>query len=647
MTVSVWTAIARCIQAPSAIIDRTGRIRKGIAMKRLFVVFAAVFALCAMLLAGCGSSQAGSSQSSQSAGSVQQGYIDAELALFASAEGAPDKVPVRFYNETPNVPYIGLARYMSLVFGDEAKVEVADGVATVTSTDGGKAVVNDAKDTLASDSWSKFHNYLEPMQQGKRQGYVDYATPFCRVESLDYEQQTELLTFDFSKYGIDLRVDADDAYLPLATVSDLMADVAFDNLAYNGRELCLLDNYEVEPQKLDPAWYEPVAADEPRAQDMVDYSYGELCFVMDNIYSCSGKGILDEEIPAKGLDATLSEKDEVTQRVRELLKSTDKAEYLAGLSFLGKYVQNGHTSFTDRALVDALGKSLSERITAISDELGAAFNGKDYAKKLDEFTPVQQDAAGDTRSQIWPDGASYHEQGDTAVISIDGFMAFDRAGWEAFYAGKGARPDGSSEPDVIGTLLVGLEKAKSNPAIRNVVIDASANGGGSNDLCITAVALLTGKSTAPVRDLATGLRYTIVYDIDSLFNGSFDAAAAASGYDFNYAVLTSCSSFSCGNYFPSLLRDAGVPVIGEISGGGTDMVMRMATPDGQCLLMTDGFAEMTDAQGNQIEKGVPVDVELVTVKPDGTKDYSAFYDIGRLSEIMNGLYSEKALPAAA
>ena len=620
----------------------------------------ASFALAFMLLAGCAATQDGASQNASSQGADvaassaasstaigQASFSETELDLFTSAEGAPDKVAVRFYDESPNVPYIGLARYMSLVFGDEAKVEIADGVATITSTDGGIAVVDDAADTLTSDSWSTFHNYLEPMQQGKRQGYLDFATPFCRISSLDYEEQTQPLTFDFSKYGIDLHVGADDAYLPLATTSDLMADIAYNNLACNGRELCLLNGFNVKPEALDSTWYEPIGADAPRAQDMADYTYGELCFVFDTLYSCSGKGILDEDIAAKGLDAALAEKDELTQRVRELLKSTDKAEYLAGLSALGQYVVNGHTNLNDTTLASALDQGVSERKASIDEELSAAFSKKDYADMLNAIRAVQLNRAAIQRTFAWPDQASYHEQGDTAVISIDSFMDYDRAGWEAYYAGWGALPDGAGAPDLIGTLLTGLKRAKSNPAIRNVVIDVSANGGGSNDLCAMAAAILTGRPTTPVRDLATGLRYTIGYNVDTLFDGSFNAGASASEYDFNYAVLTSCGSFSCGNFFPSLMRDAGIPVIGEVSGGGTDMIMRWVTPDGQCFLMTDGFAEMTDAEGNQIENGVPVSVELVTVADDGKKDYSAFYDIARLSEVMNGLYPDQALPAAA
>ena len=260
----------------------------------------------------------------------------------------------------------------------------------------------------------------------------------------------------------------------------------------------------------------------------------------------------------------------------------------------------------------------------------------------------QAKEAQQQRDQIWTDGETYHEQGDTAVISLDSYFRFDEEGWTAYLAGTGERPDGKAVEDTIGTLLSGLERAKANPEIKNVVLDLSANGGGSSDLLATSLAIILGKAEIPMRDLNSGQRYTIVYDVDTLFDGSFDTAALAKEYDFNYAVLTSCSSFSCGNAFPSILHDAGIPVLGETSGGGTDMVCRFVTPEGLCLAMTDGFAEMTDAEGNQIENGTTPDVELVKTNDGGTKDYSDLYDIAKLSEAVNSFYAgEKALPEAA
>ena len=618
----------------------------GIVMRKTFAVVVYVI-LAVALLTGCSSSQGLStpgapSRDTDSLQTLQSDYRDVELRLFTSVGNAPDTVTVRFYEEMPDVPYIGLAHYMALVFGDQAKVEVRGNVATITSTDGGVAVIDGAADTFVTGSWSLFHNYLKPMQQGKMQGFIDYATPFCRISSLDYEKQGEPLVFDFSKYGIDLHVDTDDAYFPLATASVLMADAGFNNLACNGRVLCLITGLNSDPRELDPAWYEPVFADEPRPQDLVDFTYNELCFVIDNIYSCNGKSILSEDIAAAGLDAALAGKDGVTQRVRELIRSTDKAEFFAGMCVLSKYLYNGHTLVMDLNMSeDTLGPELYNRISAIENELDESFvRNKDYIQKLDVITLVSLNEAKAQRSRIWSDGSSYHEQGDTAVISLDSFYDYDREGWDAYYAGTGERPDGSEVPDIVGTLASGLGKAGSNPRIKYVVIDDSANNGGSNDLCATVATIITGRSKTPLRDVATGQRYTITYDIDTLFDGSFDFSAAASVYDFKYAVLTSCSSWSAGNYLPSLLRDAGIPVIGETSSGGTDMVAQMIGPDGQFLVISNGCYQMTDAEGNNIENGVPVDVELVVVDADGKKDYSAFYDIGRLSEVMHGLYSE-------
>lgn len=615
-------------------------------MRKRIIALAALFAVALALLPGC----KGAQQDTSPKGTKGDGYTTYELTLSSSDKSAPKTAAVRFYDELPSVPYIGLAQYMALVLGDEAKVDVTGGVASITSTDGGVAIVDDEANTLSSDSWATFHNYLKPMQEGKVAGFIDFGTPFCRISSLDYEKQAKPVTYDLARYDIDLHVDKDDAYLPLAVASSLMATVAIDSLAYNGRELCLIHGYYDTPQGANPDWYVPLVEDVPRAQDMVDFSYASLCFSIDMLYSCSGKGILDQDIAAKGLDAALSEKDDLTQRVRGLLKSTDKADYYAGLETLGYYLLNMHTSLIDTALLQSAeekSEELSQRWQTRAKELSDALVQKEYLQTIQDVLAIMDEGPQKARSAAWGDDDSYHEQGDTAVITINSFMDYDYDGWDDFYAGKGDRPNGVETADLIGTLLSGLERAQANPAIKNVVIDDSTNGGGSNDLCATAVAILTGRTVAPAHDLLSNQRYTINYEIDTLFDGSFDSTAASKAYDFNFAVLTSCNSFSCGSYFPSLMRDAGVPIIGEASGGGTDMETFVTTPDGQCLTMTDAFAEMTDAEGKQFENGVPIYRSLVKTNEDGTKDYSDFYDLAVLSEVVNEYYAQEALPAAA
>ena len=535
-------------------------------MGRKLVVLVACVVLAIAALTACSSTQGSGSSSaassSSAAASKSASYTETDLTLLSSAEGAPAKLTVRFYEDMPSVPYIGLAKYMSLVYGDEAKVEVKDGVATITATDGGVAVIDDAADTLTSDSWDTFHNYIEPMQQGKVQGLIDFGVPFMRIASLDYEKQAAPVVFDFAKYNIDIHVGEDDAYLPVATASDLMSDSGMNNLAYNGEKLALLRGYTEQAGMLDPTWYASMGNGEPRAQDMADFAYNELCFAMDTLYSCSGKGAIDEEVKAKGFDATISSKDDYTKRVQELLKSTDKIEYAMGLELLGYCVYNGHVGMVDgmfQGTAVAQNEKLTKQMEQIRTEIWPLVEQLGYSQYMMQTAERQAKQAQQQRDQIWTDGAAYHEQGDTAVISIDSYFTYDAEGWTAYLAGTGERPNGTTTPDTVGTLLAGLERAKANPEIKNVVLDLSANGGGSTDQLATTLAIVLGEAKLPMRDLASGQRYTITYDVDTLFDGSFDTAALAKQYDFNYAVLTSGSSFSCGNTFPSVLHDAAFP----------------------------------------------------------------------------------------
>ena len=439
-------------------------------MKRRLVALVACVVLAIAALTACSTTQGSdASNSSSAAASKSASYTETDLSLLSSVEGAPSTLTVRFYEDMPSVPYIGFAKYMSLVYGDEAKVEVKDGVATITATDGGVAVVDDAADMLSSDSWGTFHNYIEPMQQGKVQGLIDFGAPFMRIASLDYEKQAAPVVFDFAKYNIDIHVGEDDAYLPIATASDLMSDTGMNNLAYNGEKLALLHGLTGQAVMLDPAWYTLMGNGEPRAQDMTDFAYNELCFAMDTLYSCSGKGAIDEDVKAKGFDATMSSKDDFTKRVQELLKSTDKIEYAMGLELLGYCVYNGHVGLVDgtfQGTAVAQNEELAKQMEQIRTEVWPLVEQLGYTQYMMQAAERQAKQAQQQRDQIWTDGETYHEQGDTAVISIDSYFRYDEEGWTAYLAGTGERPDGKTVEDTVGTLLAGLERAKANPKSR-------------------------------------------------------------------------------------------------------------------------------------------------------------------------------------
>ena len=86
-----------------------------------------------------------------------------------------------------------------------------------------------------------------------------------------------------------------------------------------------------------------------------------------------------------------------------------------------------------------------------------------------------------------------------------------------------------------------------------------------------------------------------------------------------------------GSFYTLILSDKGVRILGERSGGGSCSVQSNSTADGWIYAISNNI-HLINAAGEDIDAGVPVSAELVTVGEDGTRDYSAFYDFERIRE---------------
>ena len=90
-------------------------------------------------------------------------------------------------------------------------------------------------------------------------------------------------------------------------------------------------------------------------------------------------------------------------------------------------------------------------------------------------------------------------------------------------------------------------------------------------------------------------------------------------------------NLASGNAMASVLSDRGIHVLGERSGGGSCSVQGNGTAEGWSYTISNNI-HLINAAGEDIDAGVPVRAELVTVSEDGTRDYSAFYDFDRIRE---------------
>ena len=162
-----------------------------------------------------------------------------------------------------------------------------------------------------------------------------------RYRSQELTPASVPVVFSFQKYGIDLRGDDSAVYFPLATINDLYSDLYYHIAGYNGEKVIVVtDNQKSTLAKLEPEQSLRLITAESRSADMADYSYGQLCFVVDHFYGMPGRSPLEQAIRKDGLDKAL-DSAENGATIKKLLKSTDMQEYLFGMDCLQMLLHDG------------------------------------------------------------------------------------------------------------------------------------------------------------------------------------------------------------------------------------------------------------------------------------------------------------------
>jgi hypothetical protein len=565
----------------------------------------------------------------------------------------PDgQVTLRFYDALPDVAYISVADFQSVV--------LPGSVMTVTHTGPGEyllvnaeatATVNVRDDVFVSDGFEAFTNQMGLLQPGMPNVYYD-GMPFVRFKSVTSLPETVTTKLDFGAYGIDLHADGKGAvYFPFATLADMYSDLFYHHAGFNGEKVVANTSVnEVNLAKIEPDYYKPILANTTRPASLAEFNYKELCFAMDHFYGYPGRVQYNDALKTKGLDKVLEEDVSSGKTIKSLLLSDKLTDYMLGMMGLTGLYFDGHTA------LELTGNSLGEQPEKDYPELvaefqkGSASHPEVIMGMLTAVVPMMsmeqdQQAAHTLRPKVYGEGVTYFKKGDTAVCVFDSFNNRNEQAWNDYYAGAGPMPTvGNTEGDDMVIFLDAVKRAAEDPEVKNLVIDITANGGGSLDIVMAMTSLIMDKSYICVDNSLTGQRSIVEYEVDRNFNGTFDAADKFVHYDLNFAVLTSGTSFSCGNLFPSLLKDARLPVMGSTSGGGACAIQAMCTADGFCFQISSFRARLNSLNGESIDPGIiptlpiPVEgsVEVKTADGDVTtvKDYSKYFDIDYLRSLL-------------
>lgn len=496
-----------------------------------------------------------------------------------------DKFKFYYLDEINDVYYVTLDQFAKaftddLIDGITSSNEEANGVATWTLIKNEKVLykmsVDAAKQTISVDSGTE-DDILKPVYNG-RTGLADGAK--LTTEYVAGHPNTTRI-YSFAKYNFDFfEVDGKYAYpmsLLLAETSKVM-DRSFIYISaykqfirYSDYEQLLnnefsMNNSFVNIESYVKGAYETLYKDpnDPGMRIMPEalrvFNKKLFYYIMDNSY-----GIAKEKNIKSMSDYFENFKES------ELFLSADSSVRGGAYNRALLMLNDQHTGYTGSKLfVEGLEGSsalYSQTINADRQNLSAILSAIRSAaiKRYNEAHSVD---LAETDLRVSSDNKF-------AYFSFDSFLTFN-------YYEEGEIPEYNLLQDAFHLWVKRLNEAKAK-GVKNVIIDDSLNGGGYVNIMGKLLALMSknNKSEMFLRCDDNGAieKYTTRCDLNG--DGVCEDNECF-GNDFNFYVVTSNYSFSCGNAFPFYVKqnDLG-KIIGQKSGGGECCVFGYNFTSGQ------------------------------------------------------------------
>ena len=546
------------------------------------------------------------------------------LCLCAAAEGSdPDHVitekevklytggaaTVRDYKvyfiDGGNVPFVpaeDVGMILELVDSSGTKPEYkAEGDHAIWSRGAYSMDFDFANDTVTFNDFDEFFRQenrgLVDMVMGAENTY-----PLFERNSKSTDRYGKMLVMDLKPYGIDL-VKTDKGYfVPLQTVSDVVCNYFDCPLYFSGEAVVASEGLNDEGRAI------MQAGNWQWTEDLADFSYRELCFVLDYQYG------LKEIHGIESFDTMFDETGLKAQFLGSGAAEADKALWQLIYFYLGDL----HSQFTSLSAL-----SDREAFTDYVSEAGQGLAASHRNAAMAEF--------GAARNKAYPDGIpAYEEIGDTAYITFDVFT--DPSG-ETDYFAPVTEAD-NSEKDTIRLIQYACSRIlREGSPVKNVVLDLSMNGGGATIAAQYVMSAFLGEADFSTRNKMTGAMSDAVYRADTNLDGVFDEKDSFAENGLKLYCIATPISFSCGNLVPCAFKATSkVTMLGQVSGGGSCSMHCFSTAYGT------GFQISGYRRFSVMKNGSFYDVDTGAEPHFFIADPAKYYDREALTEFIHGLY---------
>ena len=578
---------------------------------------------------------------------AEPAFTEKSLTALVNSIDNVASIECRYYNAMPNVPYMKLSQYYNLWTGQELAIaNNNDGTYEVTVPAGVKGTYDVENDIVSTDDAGYFF-----MPEDELNAENPYANLYIRSPEVDYTAAA--LEIDFSNYNIDLMGDENEIWVPVATLCDVYASslkIPFfmeDTLIF-GNEL--MSEFSITNLPLSESHGAGLLNQyaNGRPADLAEFNYNELCLAFDLNYGFPGRPYFTDLIKEKGLDGMLTEGNDTTKTIKELLLSTDFVAYNCGFDLLNMYLwDGGHTQFVALPAIYNQDFALQAQQYAMSLGVGLENSADIYGDQMSMI--ASQTAILEARNamfetadsvEFYDSGAAYIVKDNTAIFGFDSFVT-DMAAWVSYYNGDAELPK-----EIVTDFYNCILSADENPEITNFVIDLGTNTGGAVMVADYMLGLIADIDAIHYKDNINDIPMGEKFEVDKNFDKVIDIKDDEFTTDLNFGVITSNMSFSCGNLFPSIARENGIMLMGEKSGGGSCAIDVHVTADGMPFIISSGVC-LTDKDFNSIDLGITPDYETFKLNADGTKDFSNTYNFDTINNCFDDFYGTEVVTTTA